>query len=99
MKTDGSKADLYQPTSVSAELNTAFFCDTAVGKLRMITRPSGLLVFLENLKSSWTPSVYRSRKTKKRFHPTEAIARIKEVSDFIKNCEVEIGQVAGVQSK
>lgn len=46
---DDIKAELYQPTSVCKELNTVFFCDTAVGKLRMITKPSGLLVFFENL--------------------------------------------------
>ena len=89
-KTDGGKAELYQPTSVCTELNTVFFCDTAVGKLRMITKPSGLLVFLENLQKFLnTFGVQKEKDQKKKFHPTEAIARIKEVSDFIENCEVE----------
>ena len=47
---DGFKADLYQPTAVCTEVNTVFHCDSAVGKLRMFTKPSGLLQFLENLK-------------------------------------------------
>ena len=34
---------------VQNERNTVFFCDTAV--LKMITKPSGLLVFLENLQT------------------------------------------------
>ena len=73
------------------ELNTVFFCGTAVGKLRMITKPSGLLVFLN------TFGVQEEKDQKKKFHPTEAIARIKEVSDFIENCKVEVRQVAGEQ--
>ena len=71
------------------ELNTVFFCGTAVGKLRMITKPSGLLVFLN------TFGVQEEKDQKKKFHPTEAIARIKEVSDFIENCEIEVRPVAG----
>ena len=74
------------------ELNTVFFCGTAVGKLRMITKPSGLLVFLN------TFGVQKEKDQKKKFHPTEAMARIKEVSDFIENCEVEVRQVAGEQA-
>ena len=71
------------------ELNTVFFCGTAVGKLTVITKASGRLVF---------PNTFGGQKEKdqkKKFHPTEAIARIKEVSDFIENCEIEIRQVAG----
>ena len=45
-----------------------FFCGTAVGKLRMITKPSGLLVFLN------TFGVQKQKDHKKKFHPTEAIA-------------------------
>ena len=98
-QTDGSKVELYQPTSVCTELNTAFFCDTAVGKLRMITKPSGLLVFLENLQKFLnTFGVQKEKDQKKKFHRTEAITRIKEVSDFIENCEVEVRQVAGEQA-
>ena len=77
------------------ELNTLFFCGTAVpdvGKLRMITKPSGLLVFPNSF------SVQKEKDQKKKFHPTEAIARIKEVSDFMENCEVEVRQVAGEQA-
>ena len=55
----------------------------------MITKPSGLLVFLN------TSGVQKEKDQKKKFHPTEAIARIKEVSDFVESCEIEIRQVAG----
>ena len=71
------------------ELNIVFFCGTADGKLRMITKPSGLLVFQN------TFGVQKEKDQKKKFHPTEAIARIKELSDLIENCEIEIRQVAG----
>ena len=57
----------------------------------MITKPSGLLVFLN------TFGVQEEKDQKKKFHPTEAIARIKDVSDFIENCEVEARQLAGEQ--
>ena len=98
-QTEGSKAEFYQPTSVCTELNTVFFCDTAVGKLRLITKPSGLLVFLENLqKFLSTFGVQKEKDLKKKFHPTEAIARIREVSDFIDNCEEEVRQMAGEQA-
>lgn len=77
------------------ELNTVFFCDTAAGKLRMITKPSGLLVFLENLQKFLnTFGVQKEKDEKKKFHPADAIARIKEVSDFTDICEVEVRQVA-----
>ena len=57
----------------------------------MITKPSGLLVFLENLQKFLnTFGVQKEKDQKKKFHPTEAIARINEVSDFIENCEVEV---------
>ena len=39
----------------------------------------------------------KEKDEKKKFHPTEAIARIKEVSDFTENCE-EVRQVAGEQA-
>ena len=55
----------------------------------MITKPSGLLVFLS------TFGVQKGKDQKKKFYPTEAIARIKQVSDFIENCEIEVRQVAG----
>ena len=58
----------------------------------MITKPSGLLVFLN------TFGVQEGKDQKKKFHPTEAIARIKDVSDFIENCEVEVRQLAGEQA-
>ena len=74
------------------ELVTVCCCGTAVGKLRMITKPSGLVVFLN------TFDVQKEKDQKKRFHPTEAIARIKEVSDFIEKCKVEVRQVAGEQA-
>ena len=57
----------------------------------MITKPSGPLVFLN------TFGVQKEKDQKKKFHPTEAIARIKEVSDFIENCKVEVRQVVGEQ--
>ena len=98
-QTDGSKAEFHQPTSVCTELNTVFFCDTAVGKLRMITKLSGLLVFLENLpKFLNTFGVQKENYQKKKFHSTEAITRIREVSDFIKNCEVQVRQEADEQA-
>ena len=57
----------------------------------MITKPSGLLVFLN------TFCAQKEKDQKKKFHPTEAIARIKEVSDFIEDCEIEIREVAGIE--
>ena len=45
-----------------------FFCGKAVGKLRMITKPSGLLMFLN------TFGAQKEKDQKKKFHPTEAIA-------------------------
>ena len=59
----------------------------------MITKPSDPLVFLD------TFGVQKEKDQKKKFHPTEAIARIlKEVSDFTENCKVEVTQVAGEQA-
>ena len=55
----------------------------------MITKPSGLLVFLN------TFCEQKEKDQKKKFHPTEAIARIKEVSNFIEDFKIEIRQVAG----
>ena len=96
---DGSKADLYQPTAVCTEVNTVFFCDTAVGKLRMVTKPSGLLLFLENLEKFLnTFGVRNETGEKKKFHPTEAITRVKEVNDFIEKCEQEVREVVGQQA-
>ena len=46
-----------------------------------------------------TFGVQKEKDQKKKFHPTEAIARIKEVSDFIENCEIEVRQVAGTVNK
>ena len=45
-----------------------------------------------------TFGVQKEKDQKKKFHPTKAIGRIKEVSDFIENCEVEAKQVAGEQA-
>ena len=67
----------------------------------MTTKPSGLLVFFENLQkflNTFDVQKLKEKDQKKKFHPTEAIARIKEVSDFIENCEVEVRQVAGEQA-
>ena len=59
-------ADLYQPTAVCTEVNTVFFCDSPVGKLRMVTKPSGLLLFLENLeKFLHTFGVQKDRREEK----------------------------------
>ena len=48
------------------ELNTVFFCDIAVGKLRMVTKPSGLLVFLENLQKFLNTFGMQKEKTKRK---------------------------------
>ena len=45
-----------------------------------------------------TFGVQKGKDRKKKFHPTEAITRIKEVGDFNENCEVEVRQVAGEQA-
>ena len=42
-----------------------------------------------------TFGIQKEKDQKKKFHPTKAIARIKEVSDFIEKCKVEVRQVAG----
>ena len=60
-----------------------FFCGTAVGKLRMITMPSGLLVFLRCTEGE---------------RPKEKVSSYGSYCHFIENCEVEVGQVAGEQT-
>ena len=97
-KRDGSKPELHQPTSVCTELNTVFFCDTGVGKVRMITSPSGLLEFLVNLEKVLTTfGVHKGGKTK--FTPLEAISRVKDVYAFIEKCVVEVRRLAGPQTE
>ena len=65
----------------------------------MITKPGGLLVFLENLQTFLnTFGVQKEKDQKKKFDKTKAIGRIKEVRDFIENCEVEVRQLAGEQA-
>ena len=82
---------------VQNERNTVFFCDTDV--LRMITKPSGLLVFLENLQTLLNAfGVQKEKDQKKKFDKTKAIGRIKVGRDFIENCEVEVRQLAGEQA-
>ena len=48
-QTDGAKATFSQPTSRCTEASTVYVTDSATGTLKMITRPSGLLKYLENL--------------------------------------------------
>ena len=50
-QTDGAKATFSQPTSCCTEASTVtvYVTDSATGTLKMITRPSGLLKYLENL--------------------------------------------------
>ena len=48
-QTDGAKATFSQPTSCSTEASTVCVTDLATGTLKMIARPSGLLLkYLEN---------------------------------------------------
>ena len=50
-QTDGAKATFSQPTSCGTEASTVYVTDLATGALKMITRPSGLLLkYLENLR-------------------------------------------------
>ena len=51
-QTDGAKAKFSQPTSCCTEASTVYVTDSATGTLKMITRPSGLLKYLENLNIS-----------------------------------------------
>lgn len=48
---DGSQGLLIQPAGVAAELNTLFICDVATATVRMVTGVSGLINYLEQLKS------------------------------------------------
>ena len=94
---DGSKAEFYQPTAVCTEYNSTFICDTAVGKLRMVTKTSGLLEVLENLeKLLHTFGVCKEDKgqTKRKFTPAEAVVRIKEISNFLARCELDVREFA-----
>ena len=45
----GGQTDGAQPTSCCTEASTVYVTDSATGTLKMITRPSGLLKYLENL--------------------------------------------------
>ncbi len=94
---DGSKAQFYQPTAVCTEYNTIFVCDTAIGKLRMITKMSGMVEVLENLeKLLHTFGVYKEGKeqTISKFTLAEAVARIKEIRVFLARCELDVRELA-----
>ena len=94
---DGNKAEFYQPTAVCTEYNSTFICDTAIGKLRMVTKTSGLLEVLENLeKLLHTFGVWKEDKgqTIRKFTPAEAVVRVKEIKNFLARCELDVREFA-----
>ena len=94
---DGSTASFSQPTSCCTELNTIFVCDSATGMVRMITRPAGLLAYLEKLNTFLRVfGVHRrdeSRSQVPRIPPQEVIKTLQEVNNFFVKCKREVREL------
>ena len=94
---DGSTASFSQPTSCCTELNTIFVCDSATGMVRMITRPAGLLAYLEKLNTFLRVfGVHRRDKSRSqvpRIPPQEVIKTLQEVNNFFVKCEREVREL------
>ena len=99
-QTDGAKAKFSQPTSCYTEASTVYVTDLATGTLKMITRPGGLLKYLENLNKFL--SVFgghrrnEPRANVKTFSAKEAIAVIGQVNGFFKHCISEVRKITNL---
>ena len=100
-QTDGAKATFSQPTSCCTEANTVYVTDSATGTLKMITRPSGLLKYLENLNQFLSVfGVHRRnehRANVKTFSAKEAIDVIGQVNGFFKHCISEVRKITNLK--
>ena len=100
-QTDGAKATFSQPTSCGTEASTVYVTDLATGTLKMITRPSGLLLkYLENLnKFIRVFGVHRRndpRANVKTFSAKEAIDVLGQVNDFFKHCISKVRNITNL---
>ena len=98
-QSDGATASFSQPTACCTEVNTIFVCDSATDMIRMITRATGLLAYLEKLhKFLRVFGVHRHDESEvPRIPPQEAIKTLKEVNDFFLQCEREVRQLTNLQ--
>ncbi|CAB4044859.1 Hypothetical predicted protein, partial [Paramuricea clavata] len=91
---DGANATHCQPTSCCTEMNTIFLCDTAVGKVKMITHPIGLLQYLEKLSAFLKVfGVHKRGEPRNKIHrcsAEEATKILEDVCTFFKTCEREV---------
>ena len=100
-QTDGAKATFSQPTSCGTEASTVYVTDLATGTLKMITRPSGLLLkYLENLnKFLRVFGLHRRNEPRanvKTFSAKEATDVIGQVNGFFKHCISEVRNITNL---
>ena len=94
VQADGASATHCQPTSCCTEMNTIFLCDSAVGKVKMITCPIGLLQYSEKLGAFLKVfGVHKGDESRNNVHncsAVEAITTLEDVCTFFKRCEREV---------
>ena len=94
VQADGANATHCQPTSCCTEMNTIFLCDSAVGKVKMITCPIGLLQYSEKLGAFLKVfGVHKRDEPRNNVHncsAVEAIITLEDVCTFFKRCEREV---------
>ena len=100
-QTDGAKATFSQPTSCCTEASTVYVTDSATGTLKIITRPSGLLRYLENLLNKFLIvfGVHRRKEPRtnvKTFSTKEAIDVVRQVNGFFKHCISEVRKITNL---
>lgn len=98
---DGSHATYCQPTKCCVEGNTIFVTDSATGCVKMITRPLGLLRYLEKLNTFLKVfGVHKRdipRSMVKQYTGLEATQTLEEVYVFYKRCEKEVRDMIQVE--
>lgn len=99
-QTDGAKATFSQPTSCCTEASTVYVTDSATGTLKMITRPSRLLKYLENLNKLLRLFGFHRRNEPranvKTFSAKEAIDVIGQLNGFFKHCISEVRKITNL---
>ena len=98
---DGAKATFSQPTSCGTEASTVYITGLATGTLKMIKRPSGLLLnYLESLnKFLRVFGVHRGNEPRanvKTFSAKEAIDVTGQVNGFSKHCISEVRNITNL---
>ena len=80
VQNDGAKVTLSQPTSCCIEGRTIFVFDTATGTEKIITRPSGLLKYLEHLNRFLRVfGVHRRSESRAKLHNFFAVEAVETV--------------------